>query len=31
MLYEQNQWLDKWVKNADKNPAPSTTPGKREF
>jgi dipeptidyl aminopeptidase/acylaminoacyl peptidase len=19
MLWEQNQWLDKWVKNADKN------------
>jgi len=31
LLWEQNQWLEKWVKNADKNPAPVATPQKREF
>jgi dipeptidyl aminopeptidase/acylaminoacyl peptidase len=31
MLWEQNQWLDKWVKHADKNPAPVAVPQKREF
>ncbi|MEJ7911845.1 MAG: prolyl oligopeptidase family serine peptidase [Chitinophagaceae bacterium] len=30
MLWEQNQWLDKWVKNADKN-KPETTGAKKEF
>jgi dipeptidyl aminopeptidase/acylaminoacyl peptidase len=30
MLWEQNQWLDKWVKNADKN-KPVIADAKREF
>jgi dipeptidyl aminopeptidase/acylaminoacyl peptidase len=30
MLWEQDQWLDKWVKNADKN-KPVQSDGKREF
>ncbi|HYH15086.1 MAG TPA: prolyl oligopeptidase family serine peptidase [Flavisolibacter sp.] len=31
MLWEQNQWLDKWVKNADKNKTVTTTATSREF
>ena len=30
MLWEQNQWLDKWVKNADKN-KPAVTGASKEF
>lgn len=30
LLWEQNQWLDKWVKNADKN-KPGSDPNKKGF
>ena len=31
LLWEQNQWLDKWVKNADKNKPASATPAGKAF
>jgi dipeptidyl aminopeptidase/acylaminoacyl peptidase len=31
MLWEQNQWLEKWVKNADKNKPVTTSASNREF
>lgn len=31
MLWEQNQWLEKWVKNADKNKPVTTNTTSREF